>query len=310
MKVQREGVAKGWHGVPLRYTVYGKGEPTLVCCNGLGVSTFFWKYIIDCFSPHQRVITWEYRGHYASGAPKEMVSESFSMAANARDLVAVLDACRVSRAVALGHSMGCQVLLEFWHQSPDRVAGLVPICGPYGRPIDSFFDFPQISHPVFAAFHAVATNYPRELESIVRPLMRTRIPYEIARLGMINAQLANFDDMAPYFEHLSKMDLQVFFLMAGEMQKHDAGPWLHEIEAPVLVVGGEQDLFTPLSLSHEMCDRIPGAELLILPKGSHAALIEHPELLNLRLEKFLRERIKPFLASKRRRKHAPGSAAA
>ena len=29
----------------------------------------------------------------------------------------------------------------------------------------------------------------------------------------------------------------------------------------------------------------------MLPRGSHAGLIEHPELLNLRLEKFIAERI-------------------
>lgn len=301
--VRREGVANGWRGVPLRYSVYGRGEPTIVCCNGLGVSTFFWKYIVEYFGAQHRLITWEYRGHYSSGSPEKMTSANFSMAANARDLAAVLDACRVQRAVVIGHSMGCQVLLEFWHLFPGRVAGLVPICGPYGKPIDSLFRIPQISHPLFAGLHSLATTYPREVEAVVRPLLRTRIPFELARLGLINAQLAAFNDMAPYFEHLSKMDMEVFFLMMGEMQKHDAGPYLHKIDVPVLVVGGEADLFTPLDLSKEMRDKIPGAELLILRMGSHTGLIEYPELLNLRLEKFLRERVKPFLASKRRRKH-------
>lgn len=297
--MEQSGVANGWQGVPLHYTVHGKGEPTIVCCNGVGVSTFFWKYVVEHFAQDHRVITWEYRGHYASGLPKRMRAESFTMEANARDLETVLDACRVSRAVLLGHSMGCQVLLEFWHQFPDRVAGLIPICGPYGRPIDSAF-IPPLSHALFNILYPLTTTYPREVEALVRPLLRTRIPFDLARLGMINWQLADFEDMAPYFDHLARMNLQVFFLMAGEMQKHDAGPWLHKIDVPVLVVGGEHDLFTPLDLSHEMCDKIPGAEILILPRGSHAGLIEHPELMNLRIEKFLRERVKPFLASKRK----------
>lgn len=297
--MERSGVASGWQGVPLHYTVHGKGEPTIVCCNGVGVSTFFWKYVVEHFSQDHRVITWEYRGHYASGLPKRMSRESFTMEANARDLEAVLDACRVSRAVLLGHSMGCQVLLEFWHQFPHRVAGLIPICGPYGRPIDSAF-IPPLSHALFNVLYPLTTTYPREIEGVLRPILRTRIPFELARLGMINWQLADFEDMSPYFDHLARMNLQVFFLMAGEMQKHDAGPWLHKIDAPALVVGGEHDLFTPLELSREMCDKIPGAELLVLPRGSHAGLIEHPELMNLRIEKFLRERVKPFLASKRK----------
>jgi pimeloyl-ACP methyl ester carboxylesterase len=298
VRPKSDGYARGWEGVPIRYAVHGKGEPALVCCNGLGVSTFFWKYILDYFSRCRRVVTWEYRGHYSSGKPDPVAPAKFTVTANARDLAAVLDACDVRHAVVLGHSMGCQVLLEFWKRYPDRVVGLIPICGAYGRPIDTFLGLPEVSHVLFDALYAVTAVNPRAVEAVLRPLLRSRIPYEVARLGLINAQLAGFDDMRPYFEHLAKMDLQVFFMMAREMQRHDAGPWLHAINVPALVVAGESDLMTPLPLALKMRDKIPDAELLLLPKGSHAGIIEHPELLNLRIEKFLRERVEPFLAMK------------
>jgi pimeloyl-ACP methyl ester carboxylesterase len=285
--------AQGWRGVPIHYTAYGHGEPAIVCCNGVGVSTFFWKYVVRYFAPQRRIVTWDYRGHNSSGLPKRLTPRGLSMSANAHDLAAVLDACGIERAVLLGHSMGCQVILEFWRLHPERVAALVPVCGPYGRPLDTFFNLPSVALPIFEMFHYVATQYRHGLESVLRPLLRTRLPYELARLGIINAQLAASGDMRPYFEHLSEMNLQVFFMMAAEMQKHDAGPWLAKIDVPTLVVAGEQDLFTPLPLSLEMQRRIPDAEILVLPKGSHAGLIEHPELLNLRLEKFLRERVEP-----------------
>jgi len=295
MSTQRERYACGWQGVPIHYNMCGKGEPALVCCNGLGVSTFFWKYVLEYFKGTHQVITWEYRGHYTSGTPERMTPNKFTMTANAHDLAAVLDACGVSRAVVLGHSMGCQVLLEFWKRHPHRVAGLVPVCGPYGRPLDTFFYTPQLAHPLFDALYALTTSNPRLVEAVLRPLLRSRLPFDIARLGIINPQLASLDDMRPYFDHLAKMDLQVFFFMARQMQRHNAGPWLHAINVPVLIVAGEADFFTPLALSFEMRKKIPGAELLLLPKGSHAGLIEHPELLNLRIEKFLRERVEPFL---------------
>jgi pimeloyl-ACP methyl ester carboxylesterase len=285
--------AEGWRGVPIHYTAYGNGEPAIVCCNGVGVSTFFWKYVVRYFASQRRIVTWDYRGHNSSGLPKRLSRQAMSMAANAHDLAGVLDACKIDRAVLLGHSMGCQVILEFWRLYPERVAALVPICGPYGKPFNTFFNLPSVALPVFEVFHYLATEYPRQLEAVLRPLLRTRIPYDLARLGVINAQLAAFDDIRPYFEHLSEMNLQVFFMMAHEMQHHDAGPWLAKIAVPTLVVAGEQDLFTPLALSTEMRQRIPDSEILVLPKGSHTGLIEHPELLNLRLEKFLRERVGP-----------------
>ena len=36
-----------------------------------------------------------------------------------------------------------------------------------------------------------------------------------------------------------------------------------------------------------MHERIPGSELLTVPGGTHVAPIEQPELITLRLEKFL-----------------------
>jgi hypothetical protein len=38
-----------------------------------------------------------------------------------------------------------------------------------------------------------------------------------------------------------------------------------------------------------MADRIPGARLLVIPQGSHAALVEQPELLCLAIEKMIRD---------------------
>lgn len=285
------GTAVGVGGVPLHYEVFGSGGPTLVCCNGVGVSTFFWKYVVEYFAPNHRIVTWDYRGHNGSGLPAEMIPANFTIEINARECIAVLDACEVERGVFLGHSMGCQVILDIWRQFPERVAGLIPICGPYGRPLDTALGSKEIAHLLFGGFYTAVNTFPAQVQAVLRPLLRSPLPMRIARLGAINAQLVELEDMLPYFDHLSRIDLRVFFLMFGEMQKHDAGKWLERIDAPTLVVAGEHDLLTPLELSFEMADRIPDADLLVLPRGSHTGLIEHPELLNLRIDKFLRERI-------------------
>lgn len=300
MHSARGGFAKGWNGVPIRYNSVGKGEPAIVCCNGLGVSTSYWKYIVPYFSRDHQVITWEYRGHYASGRPTPLTSEAVTMAANTHDLAAVLDTCGVERGVLLGHSMGCQVILEMWRNYPRHVAALVPVCGPYGRPMDTFFLPPKVTSTLADTLAEITGKVPGLVEGLVRPLLRSPLPDKIARLGgLIHPDLASAEDMAPYYANLSRMDLEVFFRMAIEMQHHDAGPWLHRINVPTLVVAGERDTFTPLSLSTRMRDQIPAAELLLLPRGSHAAIIEHPELINLRLEKFLHERVEPFLGTRR-----------
>ena len=69
---------------------------------------------------------------------------------------------------------------------------------------------------------------------------------------------------------------------------HDATDLLPSVRVPTLVVAGERDLFTPLARSEEMAKAIPGAELLVLQGGSHAALVEQPETIGAAVEKFLR----------------------
>ena len=57
------------------------------------------------------------------------------------------------------------------------------------------------------------------------------------------------------------------------------------------MIASEKDLFTPLHRSYTMARADPRAELMVLAEASHAAIIEHPDSINLRIDRFLRERL-------------------
>jgi pimeloyl-ACP methyl ester carboxylesterase len=286
-------------GTPLAFAWGGprNASRALVCSNGVGVSTFFWDYVGEYFSRDHKVVIWDYRGHGASGRPTANL-QTITIANIADDLARVLDANGIDRAVLLGHSMGCQVILEFYRLFKDRVLGLVPMLGAAGHPADTFFDMdPKVARVVYHTVLSVGRKIPDALNLITRASLHSPAAWPLVRLaGLVHPDLAKRSDMEPYLEHLAQLDLRVFFEMARAAQEHDAGPFLGEIKVPTLVVAGERDLFTPRHLSVEMASRIPNAELLEIPRGSHAALIEQPELINLRLEKLIRERVAPFEA--------------
>jgi pimeloyl-ACP methyl ester carboxylesterase len=75
--------------------------------------------------------------------------------------------------------------------------------------------------------------------------------------------------------------------MLKNASEHTAYDHLPLVKVPTLIVAGTEDTFTPYWLSEEMHARIAGSELLTVPGGTHVAPIEHPELIALRLEKFL-----------------------
>ncbi|MFN7145083.1 MAG: alpha/beta fold hydrolase, partial [Myxococcota bacterium] len=152
----RAGFATAEDGTQLYWRAVGQG-PAIVCCNGVGVSLFFWKYLVDHYCRTHTVVLWDYRAHGRSDRPRDIAAADLSIARHARDLGVVLDAIGVEDALLLGHSMGVQVILEFHRNAPHRVRGLVPMLGTAGRALDTFYDYPK--SPVI--FQAVARMFDR-----------------------------------------------------------------------------------------------------------------------------------------------------
>ena len=75
---------------------------------------------------------------------------------------------------------------------------------------------------------------------------------------------------------------------AGE---HTAEDLLPDVAIPTLVLAAERDTFTPPELAQSMADRIPGAEIMIIVGGSHAAPVEQPTAILDRIRTFLASRL-------------------
>lgn len=288
------GFARTDDGLDLYYRVIGDQGPWLICCNGVGVSTFFFKYVAEHFGRHHRVLLWDYRGHGRSALPPEPVEGAdLSIERNARDLFAVADAAGCDApAVLLGHSMGCQVILEATKQRPDRVRALVPMFGTFGRPLDTFMDSPM-ARPAFDVLYRVAKRGGRAGSRLLLPLYDNPLASFVGGwTGLVDKHYAGKVDIDRYMDHLVQMDPRVFLRMVSLMADHDMGPYLPSLQIPVLIIAGERDLFTPLHRSHTMKELIPGAELLVLADASHAAIVEHPETINRRIDRFFSERLR------------------
>jgi pimeloyl-ACP methyl ester carboxylesterase len=116
-----------------------------------------------------------------------------------------------------------------------------------------------------------------------------RFSFKVATLLEINGSLIHKDDFIPYLDHMASMDPTVFASLLGSAAAHSAEDMLPTVEVPTLIVAGARDSFTPSWISEKMWKKIPGAELLVIPLGSHTAPLEIPELVNLRVEKFLHD---------------------
>lgn len=277
-----EGFVPGGDGTALYFRAQGEG-PALVLCNGLGVSTFFWRHLVEAFAGDYRVVIWDYPSHGRSSK----ASDALSIRSLTGDLFRVMDHLGIRQAVLAGHSLGSQVILEAYRQAPERVLALVPTLGGYGRTVETFFNS-RLSLPALRALRKVAMVRPSVSQRVLK--MSVGLPGALTlagRFGLVHPELCPPEEMQPYLEHLGRLDLSAYFQLAQDLQDHDAFDLLPQVEVPTLVFGAERDLFTPLHVSERMAAAIPGAELCVFPAGSHAALIEQPQLMCLRLERFL-----------------------
>jgi pimeloyl-ACP methyl ester carboxylesterase len=68
--------------------------------------------------------------------------------------------------------------------------------------------------------------------------------------------------------------------------QHDTLDRLHEISVPTLVVAGELDVATPPRFGQAVAERVPGAELVVLPGEAHQPFQERPDEWNAIVDEF------------------------
>ncbi len=280
-------------GQPVFFNEVGHGTPPLLLCDGVGCDQYAWKYVVEQMKDHHHIIRWNYPGHGRTPPPRgwpQMESNRLAVEGLADDAIKVLDAAGVEKAVLCGHSLGVQVALETWHRHKDRVSALILVCGSYGRPLRTFHGRTTMEHAL-PAIKAAFNLIPRVTRGIWKRTVDSELAYQVAVRMEVNGALVKRRDFSPYFRHLAQVDPLLFVEMVAHANAHTAEDWLHTVDVPALVVAGEKDTFTPAHLSHRMQAVIPGAEILTVPAGTHTAPIEIPELVTLRMEKFLLERL-------------------
>lgn len=272
-----------------RLAVYDTGRPDgkpVFLVNGLGGNLGTWKYVIDYFSERCHFYSFDYRGMYNSAPPP---NGDFSMNAHTLDALAVMSYFGLDNATVFGWSMGVQVCLELVRAAPGQVTALVLSNGAYGKPLDRG-GMAWMKPVGLATMKLLAMTAPY-LRPFSKPLTATTFPVRAAKLtGYVSSQLNEKAFLA-----LAKDFMNLDFVSYNECVKtlldHDAEDILKEIDVPTLIVSGGRDLFTPAHLAAEMARRIRDAELLHVKDASHYCAVEYPDLINLRLEKFLIDRV-------------------
>jgi pimeloyl-ACP methyl ester carboxylesterase len=251
-------------GGRLAYTDQGARAPLLLV-HGWPLDRSAWQPQADVFGAERRVVVPDLVGFgTSSGAGRR------TMAAHAADLVALLDALAIPRAVVAGLSMGGYVALALALGHPERLAGLVL------ADTRAEADTPEQRAARQDLAELVAREgvgalagrlLPRLLSTDARPDVRT------TTTRIIEAQPAE----------------GVVAGLGAMADRPDVTGQLPSLRAPTLVLVGAQDLITPPEAAETLARGIPGARLVVIPGAGHLANLEEPGAFNAALRGFLDE---------------------
>jgi 3-oxoadipate enol-lactonase len=244
------------NGARLYYEEHGTGEPLLLI-TGFTISAAVFEPVLDLYTPRFRCIVYDNRGAGRTRAPRRPTSMP-ELAADAAGLLAALD---LASAHVYGVSMGGMVALELSLRFPERVRGLVlGGTSPGG---------PRAVLPTLGELSALASGASGGrgrgdwlAAALFSPAFRREQPERVAEL------LAYFARHPPSRHGvLSHWWATVY---------HDTTARLGQIQAPTLVMHGEQDRLTPIGNARLLAERIPDAELAVVPGAGHAYALERP----------------------------------
>ncbi len=269
------------------YERFGKGLP-MVLFDGLACSGYVWNYLTVHFVPRFEVIHGHYPGHGLSGVPDRRAD--FSPARLADDAAAILSHAGVGPAILVGHSLGVQVALETWRRHPSRVRALVLLCGGPGKVV-RFIDKTSPLRFVIPTLSIAEMFFPEIARKLLGGFSSRTAAWLATWSNEINRRLILKSDLEAYFKGIQTSDLGTVVRMARAADTHDATPYLPAVDVPTLVMGGKLDRFTPVNRMEEAAALIPGAELTVTRRGSHALPVEQPDFVNLRIERFLKDRV-------------------
>ncbi|MGH2839449.1 MAG: alpha/beta fold hydrolase, partial [Solirubrobacteraceae bacterium] len=202
-----------------------------------------------------RVVAFDARGHGASSpAP---TPEAYGYREQAADLVALLDALELDRAVFAGASMGAHTILRLAHELPERVAGAVLITPGYDPAAvdgaarlarwDALSD--GLRSGGIDGFVAASSELPR-VPAAWRDTVETVMRQRLARHEHLDA-VADALRVVPRSRPF------------GDLHA------LEEIECPAVVVASrdEADPGHPLALGESYADLLPRGRLVVEEEG-------------------------------------------
>lgn len=246
----------------LYYEIHGREDaPPLILSSGLGGSAHYWAPNIPALAERYRVIAYDHRG---TGRSDRALPDTVTVDDLAADMLAMLDALAIPRAIVVGHAAGGVAALALALMAPDRVDKLVVVNG-WAAPDPHFLR-------CFAARLALLRGSGPEAYLRAQPLFLYPPNWISANDAVLEAELP---EQLAHFPGAATMEKRIAALAAFDVSEQ-----LRDIHRPVLVVVSDDDMLVPSNAGVALANGLPIAGFCRAEHGGHAVNVVDPDAFN------------------------------
>ena len=257
---QKSEVVNASDGVPIHYSVQGKGDPALVFIHCWACNRHFWDYQVAEFSKTYRVVTIDLPGHGESGQGRK----NYSVESYGDDVKTVVMKLNLKRVVLVGSSMGGPIALEATRRMPDRVVAIVPV--------DTLQNVEQKvpQEQLDAVFQQMQADFKTATTNLLNQFFFSPTTPAAVKERIINETIAQ------------KPEVVLPILKA--VFSYDAAPGLREVKVPIRAINADR-VPTDVTANRKYA---PQFDVAIIKGTGHYPMLEDPARFNQMLAEILR----------------------
>ena len=271
-------------GLRIHYRDQGnKNDTPIIFLHGSPSSLHTFEPLFEVFDQNYRLISYDHPGHGLTG-PNPEHDYTYQGFAKALDLV--VSELNLEQFILVGHSLGGWISWRYAAEHPESVTSLVLISAS-GMPDLLADQNRDISFALRVSQSAAGRKLP---EYIMPRSMVANSSYK----AMYDDELVT-DEVIDLFWELMRYpgNRQAFTIRNAQDRDEHLADTAKSIQAPTLLIWGEQDTFVPPSSTKAFSDRIGNTETVLLPNVGHFSMFEAPKKTAQAIEAFLEKHKQP-----------------
>lgn len=252
--------------------VRGSRDETIVFAHGFGCDSNMWRHVAPAFEERYRIVLFDNVGAGKSDLSAYSFDKYRTLDGYAGDLVEIIDALAIGKAIFVGHSVSAMIGLIAARQRPDLFRSLVMV-GP---------------SPCYVDGDGYVGGFSQEqLEELLEFLDSNHLGW--------SGQMAPVIMGNPDRPELGKELTESFCRTDPEITRHfakatflsDCRDLLKDFEIPTLILQCSSDVIAPIEVGEYVHRQLPNSKLVILKATGHCPNLSAPEETIAAIEAYL-----------------------